>query len=73
MVWSDESLIERGTPRRYEEVLQEMIQRDWDDTHREIAPLREAEDAIRVDTSDLNFEESKAALLDVIRRRLGEE
>jgi cytidylate kinase len=66
-------LIERGTPRRYEEVLQEMIQRDWDDTHREIAPLREAEDAIRVDTSDLNFEESKAALLDVIRRRLGEE
>ncbi len=66
-------LIERGTPRPYEEVLREMIQRDWDDSHREIAPLREAPDAVRVDTSDLNFEESKAAMLDVIKRRLGEE
>ena len=66
-------LIQRGTPRPFKEVLQEMIQRDWDDSHRETAPLREAEDAIRVDTSDLDFEESKAAMLDVIRRRLGEE
>jgi len=65
-------LEERGTPRPYEEVLQEMQERDWADTHREIAPLREAEDAIRVDTSKLNFEESREALLSVIRERLGE-
>ena len=65
-------LEQRGTPRPYEEVLQEMQARDWADSHREIAPLREAEDAIRVDTSDLNFEESKEALLSVIRGRLGE-
>jgi cytidylate kinase len=49
-------LEQRGTPRPYEEVLREMQERDWADSHREIAPLREAEDAIRVDTSDLNFE-----------------
>ena len=66
-------LEERGTPRPFEEVLREMEERDWADTHREIAPLREAEDAIRVDTSELNFEESKEALLSAIRRRLGEE
>ena len=66
-------LEERGTPRPYEEVLREMEERDWADTHREIAPLKQAEDAITVDTSDINFEESKALLLDVIRRRLGEQ
>lgn len=66
-------LEQRGTPRPYEEVLREMEERDWADAHREIAPLREAEDAIRVDTSDLNFEESKQALLDVIRGRLDAE
>ena len=66
-------LEERGTPRPYEEVLQEMKDRDWADSHREIAPLREAEDAIRVDTSDLNFEESREALLAVIRGRLDRE
>ena len=66
-------LEERGTPRPYEEVLREMEERDWADTHRETAPLKQAEDAITVDTSDINFEESKALLLDVIRRRLGEQ
>ncbi|MBE6989460.1 MAG: (d)CMP kinase [Ruminococcaceae bacterium] len=65
-------LAERGTPKPYEEVLQEMEARDWADTHREIAPLREAEDAVRVDTSDIDFAASKAALLDVIERSLGE-
>jgi len=66
-------LEERGTPRPFEEVLREMEERDWADTHREIAPLKQAEDAILVDTSDIGFEESKALLLDVIRRRLNEE
>ena len=66
-------LEERGTPRPFEEVLREMQERDWADSHREISPLREAEDAIRVDTSDLNYIESKEALLAVIRRRLDEE
>ena len=65
-------LVERGTPRPYEEVLQEMIDRDWADTHRETAPLRQADDAILVDTSDIGFDESKALLLDVICRKLAE-
>lgn len=65
-------LEERGTPRPFEDVLREMEERDWADTHREVAPLRQAEDAILVDTSDIGFEESKELLLDVIQRKLDE-
>ena len=61
-------LAERGTPRPYDEVLREIEERDWADTHREIAPLRRAEDAVLVDTSAMNFDESRRAILDVIRR-----
>ena len=48
----------------YDEVLKDMTQRDYDDSHRDIAPLREAEGAVRVDSSDLTLEQSAA----VIRR-----
>lgn len=62
-------LMQRGTPKPYEEVLEEMEQRDWADTHRETAPLRPAEDSIVIDTTFLNFEESRQEILRVIRRR----
>ena len=65
-----QELTERGTPKAYEEVLREINERDDQDMHRDIAPLREAEDAVRVDTSNLNFEESEQALLSLIRERL---
>ena len=48
-------LSERGTPKAYEEVLREINERDYQDMHRDIAPLREAEDAVHFDTSKLNF------------------
>lgn len=59
----------RGTPKPFEQVLEEMKQRDWADGHRDAAPLQEAEDAIRVDTTDMDFQQSKEAILQVIRRR----
>ena len=59
----------RGTPKPFEQVLEEMKQRDWADSHRDAAPLQEAEDAIRVDTTDMDFQQSKEAILQVIRRR----
>ena len=64
-------LAERGTPKPYEEVLQEMEQRDYQDSHREAAPLRPADDAIMVDTSDLDFAGSRDLLLDVIKGSVG--
>ena len=64
------ALSERGTPKAYEEVLRELNARDYQDMHRDIAPLREAEDAVRLDTSKLNFEESERALLNLIQEKL---
>ncbi len=63
-------LSERGTPEPYEAVLREINERDEQDMHRAIAPLREAEDAVHFDTSKLNFEESERALLNLIQEKL---
>ena len=60
-------LQQRGTPKPYEEVLREMEERDYNDTHRAAAPLRAADNAIMVDTSSMDFDASLALLLDVIR------
>lgn len=65
-------LEQRGTPRPYEDVLREMEQRDYNDSHRAAAPLRQAEDAVLLDTGELNFDESLAALLSIIRKKVGE-
>ena len=63
-------LQEQGASDTYEEVLKDMIERDYRDMHREIAPLRQADDAVLLDTSDLSLEESVAALLKIIREKL---
>ena len=60
-------LEQRGTPEPFDQVLSEIQQRDWDDSHRETAPLRQAEDAVVVDTTELNWEDSRAARLTVVR------
>lgn len=67
----EKELRERGTPRPFQQVLAEMKERDYNDSHRSAAPLRAAEDAVVVDTSDLDFQQSKEALLKVIREKVG--
>ena len=62
-------LEQRGTPQPYEQILREIEQRDWDDTHRAAAPLRQAEDAVLLDTTALDFQESEEALLCIIREK----
>lgn len=64
-------LSEKGTPVPYEQLLQEMVLRDEADRNRSIAPLRQAEDAVRLDTSELNLEESLVALQTIVKERLG--
>lgn len=64
-------LREKGTPADYATVLADIEQRDYQDTHRAAAPLRQAEDAVLVDTSELDFEQSFAALRAVIREKAG--
>lgn len=62
-------LEQRGTPQSFEEVLKDIQQRDYNDSHRAAAPLKQAEDAVLLDTTELNFQESEEALLSIIRER----
>lgn len=64
-------LQQKGQPAEYETVLEDIRQRDWQDTHRETAPLKQAEDAVLVDTSELDFEESFQTLKNLILQRVG--
>ena len=48
-----------------------MKQRDYQDTHRAAAPLKQAEDAVLLDTSDLDFEQSLAAMKKIIAEKIG--
>lgn len=66
-----EELLERGQQVDREQILQEVMERDDRDTHRQTAPLRKAEDAVAVDTTGNSLEESYQLLLGVIRKKLG--
>lgn len=63
-------LQQRGAPDTYEQVLADMKERDYRDSHREIAPLRPAQDAIVIDSSDQTLEENVQAILSTIRGKL---
>ncbi len=62
-------LKEAGTEADYDEILKDVNQRDYQDTHREIAPLKQADDAILLDTTHMNFEEVVAELLRLTEER----
>ncbi|MDE7095453.1 MAG: (d)CMP kinase, partial [Anaeroplasmataceae bacterium] len=61
----------KGISAEYEVVLEEIIARDYKDSHREIAPLRQAEDAIPIDTTHLTMDEVANKIIDLINERLG--
>ena len=63
-------LIEKGQKAEYEVVLKEIIQRDYQDTHREIAPLKMARDSIKLDTSELNIEGVMAEMKRIIGEKI---
>lgn len=63
-------LLQRGHGGDYETVLRDIIQRDENDTRRAAAPLRQAEDALLVDTTGNSLEESFDVLLNTIKERL---
>ncbi len=64
-------LKQRGSHKDYGVLLVEIEERDYKDSHRSIAPLKAAEDAVTIDTTDLTFEESLAKLLETVRERTG--
>lgn len=66
-----DELIAKGAKVEYNTVLEELIQRDYNDSHREVAPLKPAEDSILVDTSDLSLEESIDKVVSTIKEKIG--
>ncbi len=65
-----EELIEKGQEVTFQDVLRDMKQRDAQDESRAVAPLKPAEDAIRVDTTGDTLEQSVARMTGIIRQRL---
>ncbi|MBQ5592807.1 MAG: (d)CMP kinase [Clostridia bacterium] len=63
-------LIEKGEKVDFQDVLDDINKRDYQDSHREIAPLKQAEDALLVDNSGCNLEEGTKLVLDIIKERL---
>ena len=63
-------LQEKPDAPTYEQILQDIKKRDYQDTHREIAPLRQAEDAVLIDTTNMGFHEVCDALLELMEERL---
>ncbi|HUE80184.1 MAG TPA: (d)CMP kinase [Sphingomicrobium sp.] len=63
-------LLERGLPAHYEDVLTDIRARDERDSSREAAPLRQAEDADRIDTTELGVDEAIAEAIRLVEARL---
>ncbi len=63
-------LTEKGQTVTFEEVYEDMKVRDYNDSHRDIAPLKPADDSVIVDTSEYDFEESLTALYNVIKEKM---
>ena len=64
-------LIEKNCNTTYDEVFNDIVKRDYNDSNRSVAPLKPAADAVILDTSDYNFEESVDLVLSVIKNKLG--
>ena len=66
-----DELTAKGQKAKYETILKEIQQRDYQDTHRDIAPLKMARDSIKVDTSEMTIAEVVAAIREIIREKTG--
>ena len=63
-------LIEKGESVMYEDVLADVNQRDYQDSHREIAPLKPSKDSIMLDTSELDLQQSIDAVINTIKENV---
>lgn len=61
---------EKGSNITYEEVLKNVVFRDENDKNSSVAPLKQAEDAILVDTTELNIEQVKERVINIIKEKL---
>ncbi len=67
-----DELLAKGQPASYDEILRNVQERDYIDSHREVAPLRQADDALLLDNSNLTREEQSQWLLERAREAMAE-
>ena len=60
----------KGMKANYNQVLKDIQQRDFQDTHREVAPLKMCRDSVKLDTSDLDIDGVIAAMKDIIQKKV---
>ena len=66
-----DELTAKGQKANYNQILKEIQQRDYQDTHRPIAPLKMARDSVKVDTSDMSIEEVIGAIRAIVAQKVG--
>ena len=62
----------KGMPADYDEILKNVIERDYMDSHRDVSPLRKADDAIELDNSNMTIDEQQQWLMEKVHNRLDE-
>ena len=65
-----DELIAKGQKANFDKVLAEIKQRDYQDTHREVAPLKMARDSIKVDTSDMDIEQVVSTIREIVMKKV---
>ena len=65
-----QELLETGQKASYAQVLKDVQQRDYQDTHRDIAPLKMCRDSVKVDTSEMDLEQSVAAIRKIVEEKI---
>lgn len=66
-------LKEKGIEANFDEVLADIKDRDYRDSHREVAPLKQAEDAILIDTTDKDLEQAVLAMEEAVKQQLAKQ
>ncbi|MCI7809604.1 (d)CMP kinase [bacterium] len=63
-------LLDKGQKADYQRILKEIQQRDYQDTHRQVAPLKAARDAVTLDTSEMDLDSVIAAIKEIVSRKV---
>ena len=65
-----DELLAKGKKASYEQVLRDIQQRDFQDTHREVAPLKMCRDSVKLDTSDMDIEQVLQEMKNIIAKKV---
>ncbi len=65
-----DELLAKGQTADYDTVLKEIVQRDYQDTHRPIAPLKMAKESVKVDTSDMDIEQVVQKIREIVGKKI---